>query len=99
MKVIVAMLTGIMFLLAGIFLLLLGGEGIALIFAAVGVIVFILGCVEGIYGVKANSTGGTSYEQPTPQKQCPGCGEKHDFDYPRCPWCGYDHENPENNRK
>lgn len=26
-----------------------------------------------------------------PQKQCPACGKSHDFDYPRCPYCGYDY--------
>ena len=24
-----------------------------------------------------------------PQRQCPQCGKKHDFDYPQCPHCGY----------
>lgn len=23
----------------------------------------------------------------TPQVTCPTCGRKHDFDYPRCPFC------------
>lgn len=27
-----------------------------------------------------------------PQKTCPNCGEKYDFDYPKCPHCGA--ENP-----
>ena len=26
-----------------------------------------------------------------PQKQCPRCGKKHDFDYPKCPFCKYDY--------
>ena len=26
-----------------------------------------------------------------PQKQCPNCGETHDFDYPQCPYCGFDY--------
>lgn len=25
-----------------------------------------------------------------PQKECPGCGLCIDFDYPKCPCCGYD---------
>ena len=25
-----------------------------------------------------------------PQKECPGCGLSIDFDYPKCPCCGYD---------
>lgn len=26
-------------------------------------------------------------EEELPQKQCPKCGKKHDFDYPQCPFC------------
>lgn len=24
-----------------------------------------------------------------PQKTCPRCGDRHDFDYPKCPRCKY----------
>lgn len=30
-------------------------------------------------------------ELDLPQKQCPKCGKKHDFDYPRCPFCKFDY--------
>jgi hypothetical protein len=39
---------------------------------------------------KANRTDIT--EPPNysiPQKQCPQCGDRHDFDYPKCPKCKY----------
>ena len=26
-----------------------------------------------------------------PQKQCPRCGKRHDFDYPKCPYCDFDY--------
>ena len=26
-------------------------------------------------------------EDLLPQKQCPNCGKRHDFDYPKCPFC------------
>jgi hypothetical protein len=29
--------------------------------------------------------------EPLPQKNCPKCGARHDFDYPKCPACGYDY--------
>lgn len=29
-------------------------------------------------------------QQTLPQKQCPQCGRQVDFDFPRCPECGYD---------
>lgn len=25
-----------------------------------------------------------------PQVRCPACGRKHDFDYPKCPWCDFE---------
>lgn len=28
-------------------------------------------------------------ETGIPQCRCPSCGKKHDFDYPKCPYCGY----------
>ena len=28
-----------------------------------------------------------STEDCLPQKQCPECGNMHDFDYPKCPFC------------
>ena len=29
-------------------------------------------------------------ESEIPQIECPGCGLNIDFDYPKCPCCGYD---------
>lgn len=28
-------------------------------------------------------------ESDLPQRTCPKCGAQHDFDYPKCPLCGY----------
>jgi len=30
-----------------------------------------------------------------PQKVCPKCGTKHDFDYPKCPRCKYEYQSNE----
>ena len=30
-------------------------------------------------------------EEGLPQKQCPKCGKRHDFDYPKCPFCQFDY--------
>ena len=30
-------------------------------------------------------------EEELPQKQCPNCGKRHDFDYPKCPFCKYEY--------
>ncbi len=39
-------------------------------------------------------TGGTDFsgfadDGGLPQRTCPRCGGSHDFDYPKCPLCGY----------
>lgn len=26
-----------------------------------------------------------------PQVRCPNCGKRHDFDYPKCTYCGHDY--------
>ena len=32
----------------------------------------------------------TNYTEPgLPQVRCPNCGNQHDFDYPKCPYCGH----------
>ena len=30
-------------------------------------------------------------EKTITQIQCPKCGKMHDFDYPKCPFCRYNH--------
>ena len=35
-------------------------------------------------------TAGHSLED-LPQKQCPRCGKRYDFDYPKCPYCDFDY--------
>ena len=35
----------------------------------------------------ANSAN--TYSDALPQNKCPRCGKEHDFDYPKCPFCGY----------
>lgn len=52
----------------------------------------------GIYGcpdcgkLEFFSTDGVVAEdEATPQRTCPNCGKTHDFDYPRCPFCGHDY--------
>ena len=30
-------------------------------------------------------------ENDLPQKVCPNCGGRHDFDYPKCPFCKFEY--------
>ena len=34
---------------------------------------------------------GADLPDETPQRTCPHCGFEHDFDYPKCPKCGYNY--------
>lgn len=34
----------------------------------------------------------TAETDSLPQKTCPKCGDRHDFDYPKCPKCKYVYE-------
>lgn len=33
-----------------------------------------------------------SKDEEIPQRQCPNCGKRHDFDYPKCPFCKFDYK-------
>ena len=33
----------------------------------------------------------SSTDDLLPQRTCPACGTKHDFDYPKCPKCKHDY--------
>ena len=42
-------------------------------------------------GVVINETIDSVSMDGMPQKKCPRCGRKHDFDYPKCPYCKHDY--------
>lgn len=46
------------------------------------------GKLEFFSGKSAIDDGGDSR---LPQRTCPKCGAEHDFDYPKCPLCGYEY--------
>ena len=82
------MLIGVMLLLIAIFFTVADGTGIYMDIAAwcfiLSIIVFIVGlCIPW-------QKGNAVIDETLPQKTCPQCGKKHDFDYPQCPHCGYD---------
>ena len=83
------MLTGMMLLLVAIFFYVADGTGIymdlsGLCFIA-GIIAFIIGLFIPWHMREA------IIDDNLPQRVCPQCGKKHDFDYPQCPHCGYDY--------
>ena len=82
------MLTGIFLLVLGTFLFV-ADPGFFMDFAGLcliaGVIVFLVGLFIPMHKQDA------VVDDTLPQRQCPQCGKKHDFDYPKCPHCEFDY--------
>ena len=81
------MLSGIMLVLIGNFLITADAE--MMDFSAwcffLGIGIFVVGLL--VPQIK----GKPIVDDSLPQRKCPQCGKEHDFDYPRCPFCGFDH--------
>lgn len=81
------MLTGIFLLVLGLFLYIADAgyfmefSGLCLI---IGVIVFVVGLLIPMHKKDV------IVDDTLPQRKCPQCGKNHDFDYPKCPHCGYE---------
>lgn len=55
-------------------------------------ICFILGIILFAVGLLIPQDRGKAIIDDTlPQRVCPQCGKKHDFDYPQCPYCDHDY--------
>ena len=84
------MLSGIMLLLIGIFFAVADGTGIYMDISGFcfvnSIIVFVVGLFIPMHKKDA------IVDDTLPQKTCPKCGKTHDFDYPKCPYCGYDYQ-------
>lgn len=81
------MLSGMMLLLIGTFLYVADdwNMDIAACFFVGGIIVFLI----GLFIPWHKSTA--VIDDTLPQRECPHCGKNHDFDYPQCPYCGFDY--------
>ena len=81
------MLTGIMTLMIGIFLLTADDCNMDVsawcFFGGIGI--FVVGLLMPQDRWKPIVDDGL------PQRKCPRCGKDHDFDYPQCPFCGHDY--------
>ncbi len=49
------------------------------------------GKVEFFTSKEIEKENGRYSDPGLPQKKCPRCGSEHDFDFPKCPDCGYDY--------
>lgn len=81
------MLTGIFLLVLGTFLIAAdaGNMDFAAICFISGIVVFAVGLFI------PQDRGKAIIDDALPQRVCPKCGKKHDFDYPQCPHCDYDY--------
>ena len=86
----------IKFMITGALLILLGPvmslvdiwfSGFHMICWFVGIPLFVIGL-----WMPADSKSVPDLQEDLPQKTCPNCGKQHDFDYPKCPFCGYDYQ-------
>ena len=82
------MLTGILLVLIGTFLYVADGSNMdaATFFFFAGIVVFVVGLL-----IPWDGRGKAVVNEDLPQRKCPRCGKKHDFDYPQCPHCGHDY--------
>ena len=82
------MLTGIFLILVATFLIA-ADAGFVMDVAGLcfigGIITFMVGLFIPMHKQDA------IVDDSLPQRQCPQCGKKHDFDYPQCPHCGFDY--------
>ena len=49
------------------------------------------GIIEARYIDNANGSSDGNSRSKLLQKACPNCNKNHDFDYPKCPHCNYQH--------
>jgi len=56
----------------------------------ISALLFFLGIGTFLVGLFIPMDGGKPVvNDALPQRKCPRCGKSHDFDYPKCPFCGY----------
>lgn len=84
------MLTGLLLVLIGTFLIAADIDNIdpAVICFFLGIAVFVMGLF-----IPWSGKDKPIKNEDLPQRKCPKCGKKHDFDYPKCPHCGHDYVN------
>lgn len=87
MKALKMMITGALLILLGPVMSLvdISFGGLHLILWIIGIPLFLVGLVMPASGAIPAAS------EELPQKECPSCGKKHDFDYPKCPHCGHDY--------
>lgn len=81
------MMTGLMLVVIDSFLISadINNNGYAALCFFSGIAIFVVGLFIPT-ALKASSTK----DEELQQRKCPKCGKKHDFDYPKCPFCNYD---------
>ena len=70
---------------------LLLGDLPHLVSGALSVNIFVCKKCKKMEFFDAGSAFADMEEDELPKVTCPNCGERHDFDYPKCPACGHDY--------
>lgn len=81
------LLSGIMLGILSLFLFAVDMTGTASVIAMLcAIVVFVIGLLMG-------KDDGSEHQNDNslPQKLCPSCHKKHDFDFPKCPFCGHEY--------
>jgi len=89
MKALKCMISGALLILLGPVLSLLD-----VMFSGAMVLCWLVGIPLFVIGLLIPEKGSAKNVQldGIPQKTCPKCGRNHDFDYPKCPFCGHDYQ-------
>lgn len=73
--------------IVSVFLLFAETTGTLALIAMLGAIVlFVIGLLMG------KDDESEHMDKKLPQKTCPACKKTHDFDYPKCPFCGHEYK-------
>lgn len=84
------------FLFSGGLLILLGPimHILDVVFAPLHLLCWLLGIPLFVAGLVISPNGPKIpiLQENLPQKECPACKMTHDFDYPKCPFCGHDYQ-------
>lgn len=82
------MLTGIVFMLISVFVLIISIHRLDGFFLVSSIVLMIIGIVVFISGIFETKDSIYTDEDQIAKIECDGCKKKFDIDYPKCPNCG-----------
>ncbi len=87
MKQVKLLLSGIMLAVVSVYLLFVNiSPAFSLLGMLAAIVIFVAGLLSG-----NEKDAESENRENLPQKKCPNCSKEHDFDYPKCPFCGHEY--------